>query len=189
MSSQRSPGTSTIPPESPEMAAERERLIPELMKQSKAATGATQTVLRKLADVLQQTRPGAPVNLQVYADAKAAFELFGKEPGLVPPPITTQVIEFLQKRAAAMGATAPAKAPAPSAPPAPAPAASAPPRGAPAPRRNTQDGFEMPIKRTSSSVELNPVALPAGLKGKTETQAGGPSAPQPKGPGVIKVKG
>jgi hypothetical protein len=188
MSSPKSPSTSALPPEPPELAAERERLIPELLKQAKTATGVTQTVLRKLHDVLQQTRPGASENVQVYSEAKAAFELFGKEPNLKPPPIIAEVITFLQKRAAAMGATGQPK-PA-SSPPAPAPAASGPPRGAPSPRRSTLDGFEMPIRRTSSAVNLNPaVAAPAAANQGKPAPASGAPPQQLKPPGPGKVKG
>jgi hypothetical protein len=180
---------SALPPEPAELAADRERLMPELLKQSKVATGATQAVLRKLHDVLQQTRPGASADLNVYNEAKAAFELFGREPGLKPPPIIAEVVTFLQKRAMAMGATGQAKPSPPSSPPAPAAAASGPPRGAPSPRRSTLDGFEMPIRRTQSSVDLNPaVALPAPAnKGKAEPQSGAPpSQLKPPGPGKLR---
>lgn len=182
MSSPKSP--SGFPSESPELAAERARLIAELLKQSKTATGATQTVLRKLHDVLQQSRPGASVDARVYNEAKEAFELFGKQPGLIPPPIVGQVAQFLQKSAAAMKAPTPAKPT--SNPPPPAP--SAPPHGVPLPRRNTQDGFELPIKRTQSSVDLNPaVGLPVN-KGAAAPQSGLPAS-QMKNPGGGKLKG
>lgn len=190
MSSPKSPGGGTLPPEPPELAAERERLLAELLKQAKTATGPTQTVLRKLHEVVTQLRPGVPVNPQVYVDAKVAFEQFSKAPVASPPAVIMQSIDFMQKRAAAMGATgtAPPARSAPPPPPSP-PTASAPARGLP-PRRNTMDGFEMP-KRTVSSVALNPAStlpLPASQGKKPEPQPGA-SAAQPKNAGAGKVRG
>ncbi len=195
MSNPKSPSAPVFPPESPAQAAERERLLPELLKQAKASTGTVQTVLRKMHDVLVQTQPGAVVDPQVYEVAKAAFAQLGKEPNLKIPPILLQAVEFLKKRAAAMehsGQTQPPKgAPPPpvasKAGAAPAPARPAPAAGAP-PRRNTMDGFEMP-KRTSSSVSLIPAvgpSEPAG-QGKIEPRTGAPATI--KNPGAGKVKG
>ncbi len=184
MSSPKSPSGFVLPPEPPELAAERARLIPELLKQAKTATGATQTVLRKLHDVLQQTRHGAPADAQASKDAKAAIELFGKEPSLMPPPIIGQVAQFLQQSAADIRPPTPAK---PAGSP-PSPAVREPPRGVPPPRRNTQDGFELPVKRTQSSVDLNPaVGVPAN-KGAAAPQSGSPAS-QMKNPGGGKLRG
>jgi hypothetical protein len=202
-------------PEPPALAAEREKLMAELQKQAKTATGPTQTVLKKLYEVLAQTRPGAPANPQVFTEAKAAFEQFSKAPVTSPPPVIMQTLEFMQKRSAIMApAPAPAakSAPPPSANPAspkapvaggtfsaassggPPPRASSaggsfasgPPRGAPSPRRATVDGFEAPT-RTSSSVSLKPPNVGTADPGKKAEQPGAPG--KPKVPGDGKVRG
>lgn len=204
-------------PEPPALAAEREKLMAELQKQAKTATGPTQTVLKKLYEVLAQTRPGAPANPQVFTEAKAAFEQFSKAPVASPPPVIMQTLEFMQKRSAVMTpAPAPAakSAPPPAASPAgprapipggtfsgasagsPAPRApvaggsftSGPPRGAPSPRRSTMDGFEAPTPaRTSSSVSLKPPNVGNADLGKKTEQPGAPA--KPKIPGDGKVRG
>lgn len=204
-------------PEPPALAAEREKLMAELQKQAKTATGPTQTVLKKLYEVLAQTRPGAPANPQVFTEAKAAFEQFSKAPVASPPPVIMQTLEFMQKRSAVVApapAAAPKSAPPPAASPAgprapipggtfsaasaggPAPRASSaggsfasgpPPRGAPSPRRSTMDGFEAP-QRTSSAVSLKPPNVGPADPGKKADQPG--AAPgKPKIPGDGKVRG
>lgn len=180
-----------LPSEPPELAAERERLMAELLKQAKTATGPTQTVLRKLHEVLSQLRPGAPANPQVYTEAKVAFEQFGKAAVGAPPPVLMQTIEFMQKRATALAAAGPAQPPKSAPPPPPAqggaragasPAqfipAGAPPRSGP-PRRGTVDGFEMP-KRTQSSVSLNPATPGVSPSGPGQKPGPGAPPPQPK---------
>lgn len=192
-------------PEPPALAAERDKLMAELQKQAKTATGPTQTVLKKLYEVLAQTKPGATANPQVFTEAKAAFAELNKAKVDSPPPVIMQTLEFMQKRTAAMApppaapaksAPPPAAKSAPSAPPAQAAPrvggaafsaasassfGSAPPRGAPPARRPTSDGFEMP--RTSSSVSLKPPDVgtgPAGAGKKTELGVSG----KPKPPGA-----
>lgn len=180
MSNPRSPSVDAPPTEPPELAAERERLLLELEKQARAASGSTQAMLRKLHEVLVHTRPGVPVDFQLYSDAKVVIERFLKEPVLPLPPILGPVLEFMQRRAIAMGWTGKMQLPkgvpppppgllgsmAPSAPiPAPAPATS-PPRG------GASDGFEGSA-RPSGSVALNPATaepLPAS-QGKEEFQS------------------
>jgi hypothetical protein len=137
-------------PEPPELGPEREKLLTELEKGAKTYTGTTQAVLRKLHEVLSATRPDAPPNFQLYVDARMAIERFAKDPVLPPPPVIMQCVEFMQKRAVAMGWTGQMKLPkgAPPPPPgvvnsghtqsAPAPA-SAPPRPA---VQAPKDGFE-----------------------------------------------
>ena len=163
MSNPKDPGVAAPPVEPPELTAEREQLLPELEKAAKAATGSTQAMLRKLHEVLAHQKPGMPADFQLYADAKAAFERFLKEPVLPLPPVMMQAVEFMQRRALAMGWTGkmqlPKGAPPPppgllipgvgSAPP-PAPAASAAPRAGPA-----KDGFEGSGK-APGSVALKP---------------------------------
>jgi hypothetical protein len=202
---------SNPPPEPPALAAERDKLMAELQKQAKTATGPTQTVLKKLYEVLAQTKPGATANPQVFTEAKAAFAELSKAKVDSPPPVIMQTLEFMQKRSAAMAPppapAAPAKsAPPPaakSAPPAPAPAqaapkvggaaaqaassfGSAPPRGAPSPRRPTTDGFEMP--RSTSSVALKPASAGPGAADAGKKAEPG-AAGKPKIPGDGKVRG
>jgi hypothetical protein len=189
-------------PEPPALAAERDKLMAELQKQAKTATGPTQTVLKKLYEVLAQTKPGATANPQVFTEAKAAFAELNKAKVDSPPPVIMQTLEFMQKRTAAMAPPPPApakSAPPPAAKSAPsAPSAqaaprvggaaaaaassfgSAPPRGAGAPpvRRPTSDGFEMP--RTSSSVSLKPPDVGTGPAGK-KTELGVSGKPKPPG--------
>ncbi len=197
MSNPKPPSAAPPPTEPPELAAERERLLPELEKQAKAATGTTQAMLRKLHELLAHTKPGAPVDFQLFADAKGAFERFMKEPVLPVPAVTMQVIEFMQRRAVAMGWTGkmqlPEGAPPPppglvgsvaASAPAPAPAPSAAPRGDA--KGGSKDGFEG-SGRTQSSVALNPVGgqpLPAS-QGKADLQ----SDVRLKTPGAGNLKG
>ena len=94
-----------FPPEPPERAAERERLIPEIEKQAKSATGTAQPLLRKFHELMLHTRPGAPFDLQIYQDVKDAFMRFMKDPVLPPPVIIMQCVEYMQKRLVAFGFT------------------------------------------------------------------------------------
>lgn len=199
MSNPKSP--SAISAEPPALAAERERLIPELLKQSKATTGTVQTALRKMHDVLVQTRPGATGDLKAYEAAKAAFVQLDKEPNVRVPPVLLQAVQFLQKRTEAMSAAAGQSQPPRSAPPSPPKSAppsppkseqTLPPKSGPPaaamPRRNTEDGFEMP-KRTSSSISLVPASGPRESEKQPQIQPR-PGAPAPmKPPGAGKLKG
>lgn len=106
-------------PEPPELGAERERLLSELDKAAKSTSGTTQVVLRKLNEVLVHMRPGVPVDFQLYADAKVAIERFAKDPVLPVPPVLMQTIEFMQKRAVAMGYTGKMQLPKGAPPPPP----------------------------------------------------------------------
>lgn len=162
MANPKNPSVAAPPTEPPEFAAERERLLPELEKQARAATGTAQAMLRKFHEVLAHQRPGVPVDFQLYADAKVAIERFLKEPVLPLPSILGQVIEFMQRRALAMGWTGKMQLPkgAPPPPPGlvasvagPAPATSAAPRG------RAKDGFEGSAKG-QGSVAINPAREP-----------------------------
>lgn len=193
MSTPKSPSAAVFPPESSAQAVERERLLPELLKQSKASTGTVQSVLRKMHDVLAQTKPGTPVDFKIFEVAKEAFAQLGKEPHLKVPPVLMQAVEFLKSRAAAMdqGVQAPPPKsaqtqPPKSAPPPPKSGQTQPPKSAPPvaaqPRRNTVDGFEMP-KRSASSVSLVPASGPR----ESENQA--KIEPRPGTPAIIKIPG
>lgn len=183
MSNPKNPALPAFPEEPPELAAERERLLPDLEKQAKGATGATQAVLRKLHELMVHTKPGAPFDYQIYSDVKLAFERFMKEPTLPPPMIIMQCVEFMQKRLVAFGFTGkmelPKGAPPPppgmvgtisSATPAVTPAAGT-PAAASMPRGAAADGFEGSAKsKAQAGLALNPetVTHPAGAEGRNE---------------------
>jgi hypothetical protein len=198
MSNTKNPAAPAFPPEPPELAAERERLLPELEKQAKVATGSAQPVLRKLHELIVHTRPGAPFDYQIYGDVKAAFERFMKDPVLPPPAIIMQCVEFMQKRLVAFGFTGQMQLP-PGAPPlppglvetqAPAPVASAPAPVASAPASGgIKDGFEGSAKR---SLQINPEAAPpppANAPEKSEQQKLESFKTWMKNPNVGNVKG
>jgi len=207
MSNPKNPAAPAFPPEPPALAVERERLLPELEKQAKAATGATQQVLRKLHELIAHTKPGAPFDFQIYSDVKGAFERFMKDPVLPPPPVIMQCVEFMQERLVAFGFTGKMELP-PGAPPPPpelvgsisggtsAPAVSAPaaaaPRAAPA-VRGAKDGFEGSTAKTQSRPTLNPetAAPPPGAptENKPEQQQLESFKTWMKNPHVGKVKG
>jgi len=178
MSNPKNPALPAFPPEPAELAAERERLLPELERQAKAATGTAQAVLRKLHELIAHTKPGAPFDFQIYSDVKGAFERFMKDPVLPPPAIIMQCVEFMQKRLVAFGFTGKMVLPAGAPPPPPgiegsisgstsAPAVSAPAAAAPSvPKRGgAKDGFEGSSK-PQGGLTLNP-----------ETAAPRPGAP------------
>jgi hypothetical protein len=149
MSNPKDPSAAAVPVEPPELAVERERLLAELEKQAKTATGTAQAMLRKLHEVLVHQKPGIPVDFQLYADAKAAFERFLKDPVLPFPTVMVQVVEFMQKRMVAMGWTGKMQIPegAPPPPPGlvPSMTSSAPPpapAARPVPQGGAKDGFE-----------------------------------------------
>lgn len=168
MSNPKNPAAPAFPPEPPELAAERDRLLPELEKQAKAATGNTQAVLRKLHELIAHTKPGAPFDFQIYADVKGAFERFMKDPVLPPPMVIMQCVEFMQKRLVAFGFTGKMELP-PGAPPPPpgivgsiatstaVPAMSAPAAApAAAKRGEAKDGFEGSSAKPAAGLTLNP---------------------------------
>jgi hypothetical protein len=175
-SSPKNPSVPAPPTEPPEFAPERERLLLELEKQAKAATGSAQAMLRKFHEVLAHQRPGVPVDFKVYADAKVAIERFLKEPVLPLPSILGQVIEFMQKRALAMGWTGKMQLPKGAPPPPPSLVASMGGSATPpapvsntAPHGGARDGFEG-LGKAQGSVAINPKSgepLPAS-EGKEE---------------------
>jgi hypothetical protein len=208
MSNPKNPANPQVafPPEPPEFAAERDRLLPELEKQAKAATGTAQQVLRKLHDLITHTKPGAPFDIQIYAEVKAAFERFMKDPVLPPPMIIMQCVEFMQRRLVAFGFTGKMELP-PGAPPpppglidnsltggAPAPTAT-PAAGSPAmPARGGKDGFEGSSRgKATAGLTLNPetAAPPPGATEETkpEQQQLESFKTWMKNPHIGKVKG
>jgi hypothetical protein len=202
------PAVPAFPPEPAELAAERDRLLPELEKQAKSATGTAQQVLRKLHELIVHTKPGAPFDIQIYGEVKAAFERFMKDPVLPPPVIIMQCVEFMQRRLVAFGFTGKMELP-PGAPPpppglidnslsgSPAPATATPAAGSPAASgRGGKDGFEGSGKsKATAGLTLNPetAAPPPGSsepgEGKPEQQQLESFKTWMKNPHIGKVKG
>ncbi len=92
-----------LPVEPPELVAKREKLLAALEKQAKAATGTAQPLLRKMHELVANTKVGVPLNVNLYTDVKDAFIRFTKDPVLPPPTIIMEVVEFMQERLAAVG--------------------------------------------------------------------------------------
>jgi len=187
-----------LPTEPPELVAKRERLLAALEKQAKAATGSTQPVLRKMHELLTNTRVGSPLNLNLYQEVKDAFVRFMKDPVLPPPTIIMEVVEFMQERLAAVGFTGQMEWPE-GAPPVPAgfvgsllegvPAPTAP--AAPAQRSTSgiKDGFEG--SSSQRKMTLNPETAPAPLAAdpKSEQRQLESFKTWMKNPAIGKVKG
>jgi hypothetical protein len=187
--------------------AERDRLLPELEKQAKAATGTAQQVLRKLHELMVHTKPGAPFDVQIYTEVKNAFERFMKDPVLPPPTIIMQCVEFMQRRLVAFGFTGKMELPpgAPEPPPgligsisggSPAAATGTPAAGSAAVQGRGgggKDGFEGSRGKSSSGLTLNPetAAPPPGAPEETkpEQQQLESFKTWMKNPHIGKVKG
>ncbi|HZI05417.1 MAG TPA: hypothetical protein VEZ71_15400, partial [Archangium sp.] len=71
-----------LPTEPPELVAKREKLLAALEKQAKTATGTAQPVLRKMYELLTNTKVGSPLNVNLYNEVKDAFVRFTKDPVL-----------------------------------------------------------------------------------------------------------
>ena len=189
-----------LPTEPPELVAKREKLLAALEKQAKTATGTAQPVLRKMHELLANTKVGAPLNVNLYNEVKDAFVRFTKDPVLPPPTIIMEVVEFLQERLVAVGFTGQMEWPE-GAPPIPAgfvgallegaPAASAAP-AAPAARSGAgvKDGFEG--SSSQRKMTLNPETAPAPAApsdAKSEQQQLESFKTWMKNPALGKVKG
>ncbi len=133
-----------MPPEAPaDLVAKREPIAAELENQAKSATGTLQQVMRKMAALLANTKPGASLSFQLYQDVKDAFSRHLNEASKTPalanmPPILVESVEWMQAYLEARGfaaENAPA-ATATAAPAAKAPAAKAPVAG------GAKDAFE-----------------------------------------------
>ena len=198
MSKEKSKSEYPVPVESPELVAKRDRLLSALEKESKTATGAAQQVLRKMFDLLSNTKVSAPLNLGLYTDVKNAFVRFMKEPVTGPPPaIIMECVEFMQERLVAVGFTGQMEWPE-GAPPLPpefnkpmtAEAAPAPAPAAPAPRAaaSSKDGFEG--GGAQRRLTLNPeTAAPPPSDPKSEQQQLDSFKAWMKNPALGKVKG
>ncbi|MFE8596713.1 hypothetical protein KYC5002_14595 [Archangium violaceum] len=161
-----------LPVEPPELVAKREKLLAALEKQTKTATGTAQPLLRKMHELVANTKVGVPLNANLYTDVKDAFIRFTKDPVLPPPTIIMEVVEFMQERLAAVGFTGQMEWPE-GAPPIPAgfvgallegtPAAGGAPVAPAAQQRSAagpKDGFEGSAQR-KSGMTLNPETAPA----------------------------
>lgn len=193
-----------LPTEPPELVAKREKLLAALEKQAKTATGTAQPVLRKMHELLANTKVGAPLNVNLYNEVKDAFVRFTKDPVLPPPAIIMEVVEFLQERLVAVGFTGQMEWPE-GAPPIPAgfvgallegaPAAGAPaaPAAAAPAQRNAagvKDGFEG--SSAQRKMTLNPETAPApaaATDAKSEQQQLESFKTWMKNPALGKVKG
>lgn len=140
-----------MPPEAPaDLVAKRERIIPELEKQAKTATGTLQQVMRKMASLLTNTKPGASLSFQLYQDVKDAFSRHlgeaEKNPALANmPTVLVESVEWMQAYLNARGFAADA---APAATGTAAPAAKAP--AGKAPVAGAKDAFESGGKKQVS---------------------------------------
>lgn len=105
MSKQKTKSKYPLPVEPPEMVAKRERLLAALEKQAKVTTGTAQPVLRKMYDLIANTKVGSPFSMNLYLDVKNAFVRFMKDPVLPPPPIIMECVEFMQERLVSVGFT------------------------------------------------------------------------------------
>ncbi|NMO21605.1 hypothetical protein HPC49_32205 [Pyxidicoccus fallax] len=136
---------SEMPPDAPaELVAKRDRIIPELEKQAKAATGTLQQVMRKMGALISNTKPGAALDGRLYQDVKDAFSRHlaeaEKNPAIAAmPPILVESVEWMQAYLNARGFSSETSA-APAAAPAKAPAGKAPAAGA-------KDAFETSTKK------------------------------------------
>lgn len=127
------------PAASEELTKKREGIIAGLDAAAKGSTGTLQQVLRKMSELLVNTKDGAQMNMQLYQDVKDAFNRHlseaGKNPALATmPPILIESVEWMQTYLTERG-VAPAAA-------APAPAATAPAAKPAAGQATAKDAFE-----------------------------------------------
>jgi hypothetical protein len=188
-----------LPTEPPELVAKREKLLAALEKQAKAATGTAQPVLRKMHELVANTKVGSPLNVSLYNEVKDAFVRFMRDPVLPPPTIIMEVVEFMQERLAAVGFTGQMEWPE-GAPPVPAGFVGALLEGAPAggpvtpvqrPAAGVKDGFEGSSAQRKG-MTLNPETAPApaaSSDAKSEQQQLESFKTWMKNPALGKVKG
>ena len=156
-----------MPPQaSSEHLAKRDRLITELEKASKDATGTLQQVLRKMMSMLTGTKPGMPYNPQATQDVKDAFSRYvaDKEQATTPPPaILLEAVDWMQTYLAQRGF--PVNPPGGAAPAGPSatPAAPAPPAAKPAgpAAKGSKDGFDSSRSTHAQSIGGEAPVAPA----------------------------
>jgi hypothetical protein len=120
----------TMPPAAPEeVTKKRDGLISGLDAAAKTATGTLQAVLRKMSELLANTKDNAQLSMNLYEDVKNAFTRHlaeaEKNPKLAAdmPPVLISAVEWMQEYISSRGFEAPQAAAAPAATTAPAPAA------------------------------------------------------------------
>ncbi|RKH53908.1 hypothetical protein D7V93_26230, partial [Corallococcus llansteffanensis] len=128
------------PAASEELTKQRESIIVGLDAAAKGATGTLQQVLRKMSELLVNTKDGAQMNMQLYQDVKDAFNRHlgeaGKNPQLASmPPVLIESVEWMQTYLTERGV-------APKAAAAPAAAATPPAAAKPASSTGPKDAFE-----------------------------------------------
>ncbi|MBN8231388.1 hypothetical protein JYK02_28140 [Corallococcus macrosporus] len=132
----------TMPPAAPEeVTKKRDGLISGLDAAAKSATGTLQAVLRKMSELLANTKDGAQLNMNLYEDVKTAFNRHLKEAEKNPklaadmPAVLINAVEWMQEYISSRGFD-----PAPAA--AAAPAATAPAAAAAPGQAKVKDAFE-----------------------------------------------
>lgn len=177
------------PPDAPpELIEKRDRIAAELEKVAKTSTGTLQRVLRKTAAMMNNTKQGAQIDVQLYNDVKEAFLAYSKDTAAGPtPPALMDALDwmtsYLDTRGFAPAEQPAAAAPAPAA--TPAPSATARPKG-------PQDGFESSKPATRPMSLGNPDAAPPpgkSLDPKTEQKELESFKSWMKNPGLGKLKG
>jgi len=198
MSKEKSKSEYPVPVEPPELVAKRDRLLAALEKQAKTATGTAQPVMRKMYDLLANTKVGAPFSMNLYVDVKNAFVRFMKDPVLPPPPIIMECVEFMQERLVAVGFSGQMEWPE-GAPPVPTaftkvnlaegvPVAKSAPAAAAKRARGPQDGFESaPARRATLNPQL--AEQPLAPSPKSEHQQLDSFKSWMKNPDLGKAKG
>ncbi|WP_224369371.1 hypothetical protein [Hyalangium versicolor] len=144
-----------VPTEPPEMIARRGKILAELEKQLKTASGNIKACMLKSTQVLKAMEPSMPLDERLYQDFVEAFARLAKDPAALPPPdIFLTLVEYMQERIsvlspqfAQVAADNDIKVPAPKATEAAAAAAAAPPPAPPPPAagpptKAAKDGFE-----------------------------------------------
>ncbi|MFP2901703.1 hypothetical protein, partial [Corallococcus sp. 4LFB] len=116
----------TMPPAAPEeVTKKRDGLITGLDAAAKTATGTLQAVLRKMSELLANTKDGAQLNMNLYEDVKTAFNRHLQEAEKNPklaadmPAVLINAVEWMQEYISSRGFDSPPAAAA-------APAATAP---------------------------------------------------------------
>lgn len=178
-----------IPDAPADLVAKRERIIPELENQAKTATGTLQQVMRKMASLLSNTKPGASINGQLYRDVKDAFSRHlgeaEKSPALANmPAVLIESVEWMQAYLEARGFATEA-APAATAS---APAAAKAPAGK-APAAGAKDAFESGGKKQVSLSGDVPPAPATQPDVKTEQKELESFKAWMKNPSLGKLKG
>jgi hypothetical protein len=134
----------TMPPAAPEeVTKKRDGLISGLDTAAKTATGTLQAVLRKMSELLANTKDNAQLSMNLYEDVKNAFTRHlaeaEKNPKLAAdmPPVLISAVEWMQEYISSRGFEA-----TPAAAAAPAATAAAPAAGAAQGQGKAKDAFE-----------------------------------------------